>query len=96
VVLERSFARLHRANLINFGVLPLLITEAAYEQLEAGGLLTLSGLRHAVRTSDRVAITDGKKGVAFEARLDLSERERNILLAGGRLNHERDRVSKGV
>jgi aconitate hydratase len=96
VVLARSFARLHRANLINFGVLPLLITEAAYEPLEEGDLLTLSGLRHAVRTSDRVAITDEKRGFAFEAGLDLSERERNILLAGGRLNHERDRVSKGV
>lgn len=94
VVLAKSFARLHRANLINFGVLPLLIEEEAYQRLEEGDRVTLSDLRSSVTASDRVPVKREKTGFTIEARLDLSIRERQIVLAGGRLNYERDRVTK--
>jgi len=96
MVLAKSFARLHRANLINFGVLPLLIEEEAYQRLEEGDRITLSDLQSSVVISDRVPLKSEKTGFAFEARLDLSIREREILLAGGRLNYERGRVSGEV
>jgi aconitate hydratase len=89
VVLARSFARLHRANLINFGVLPLLMEEEAYDRLEEGDRITLSDLGNAIAASNRVRVKSEKTGFTFEARLDLSSRERKILLAGGRLNYER-------
>ncbi|MCF8145716.1 MAG: aconitate hydratase [Deltaproteobacteria bacterium] len=92
MVLAKSFARLHRANLINFGVLPLLIEEDAYQRLEEGDRIMLSDLQSSVAISDRVPLKSEKAGFAFEARLNLSIRERQIVLAGGRLNYERDRV----
>jgi len=96
MVLAKSFARLHRANLINFGVLPLLIEEEAYQRLEEGDRITLSDLQSSVVISDRVPLKSEKTGFAFEARLDLSIRERQIVLVGGRLNYERGRVSGEV
>jgi aconitate hydratase len=92
-VLAKSFARLHRANLINFGVLPLVVKEETYERLEEGDRIALSGLRNAVAVSNRASVRSEKSGLAFEAGLDLSSRERQILLAGGRLSYERARVS---
>jgi len=73
--------------------LPLLIEEEAYQRLEEGDRITLSDLQSLVAISDRVPLKSEKAGFAFEARLDLSIRERQIVLAGGRLNYERDRVS---
>jgi len=96
VVLAKSFARLHRANLINFGVLTLLIEDEAYQRLEEGDRITLSDLRSAVAISDRVPVKCEKTGFAFDARLEASIRERDILLAGGRLNYERGRASEGT
>jgi len=93
VVLAKSFARLHRANLINFGVLPLLVEEAAYERLKEGDRITLTDLRHTVMASNRVPVKTEKTAFAFEARVDLSSRERQIVLAGGCLNYERGRVA---
>jgi aconitate hydratase len=94
VVMAKSFARLHRANLINFGVLPLLVEEETYERLGQGDRITLSDLRNAVAASNRIPVMSEKTGFAFKARLDLSRRERQILLAGGRLNYERGRISR--
>lgn len=92
-VLAKSFARLHRANLINFGVLPLLIADEAYERLGEGDRIALSGLHRALTVTDVVPVVAEKTGFSFQAHLDLSGRERQILLAGGRLNYERDRVT---
>ncbi len=93
MVLAKSFARLHRANLINFGVLPLLVEEETYARLEEGDRVSLSDLRNSVAALNRVTVKSEKTGFAFESRPDVSIREREILLAGGRLNYERGRVS---
>jgi aconitate hydratase len=92
-VLARSFARLHRANLINFGVLPLVVTNEQYEKLQEGNELELVGLRDAVAQSDEVLVRVKNKGVVFGGRLELSIRERQILLAGGRLNLYRQKLT---
>ena len=93
VVLVQSFARLHRANLINFGILPVVIKDEDYEQIEQGDILEIMGLRKAVAESDELVVRVKHKAVEFAGRLELSQRERKILLAGGCLNFCRQELA---
>ena len=93
-VLARSFARLHRANLINFGVLPVLISEEDYANVERGDRLICEKVRAAVTGAEEILISLSDKGLEIRGRLELSQREREIILAGGRLNYMK-RVIKG-
>jgi len=88
-VLAKSFARLHRANLINFGVLPLLIGDADYNQIAEGNEIEIPDLHAALTEKDGVVIRVRRTALTCEGRLDLSKQERDILLAGGRLNFYR-------
>ncbi len=93
VVLASSFARLHRANLINFGLLPALITAEDYQHLEPGDRLELKGIREAVTGSqDLITLRVPEKDLEIKGRLKLSRREREILLCGGRLNQVREKL----
>jgi len=86
VKMVKSFARIHKANLINFGILPLVFTDPAdYESIKQGDKISISGIRNAIeRGVTEIAVSiDGRK---IMTRLDVSERERRILLAGGILN----------
>ncbi|MEQ8404468.1 MAG: aconitate hydratase [Oceanicaulis sp.] len=87
-VIAKSFARIHRQNLINFGIVPLTFEdEADYDRLETGAELKIKGLREAVESADTLdAEIDGE---AIRCRLDLSERERQRLAAGGAVNQIR-------
>ncbi|MBW1702120.1 MAG: aconitate hydratase [Deltaproteobacteria bacterium] len=85
-VLAKSFARLHRANLINFGVLPVLVRNREYDQMEQGDEIELVDVRKTVAENAEIIINLMKKGQELTGRLDLSQRERKVLLAGGRLN----------
>jgi len=89
MVLAKSFARLHRANLINFGVLPVVIAAETYDFLEQGDRITVTDLIRSVMESDRLTVMNEKDGFNLEGFLDLSKRERKILIVGGRLNYER-------
>jgi aconitate hydratase len=89
VKLVKSFARIHKANLINFGILPLEFAhQGDYDKLKAGDKLVIKGIRQ--------ALIDGVKevevevnGTAIKAVLDLSRRHREIMVAGGLLNWAR-------
>jgi aconitate hydratase len=88
-VLAKSFARIHRANLINWGVLPLeLANPADYDAIAAGHQLRIAGV-HTGLTTGTLTVEDQTSGRRIEARCVLTERERAILLAGGRLAHTR-------
>ncbi len=87
LVLALSIARLHRANLINFGIVPALISEQDYEILSEGDTLECHDLKKNMAGSDTLTIEIAGKGVSIQGRLELSQREREILQAGGRLNH---------
>jgi len=89
-VLAQGFARIHRRNLIAQGLLPLTIDKAAHDRLEVGDQLTVADLRRAVAGgADQVEVrVEGKDG--FAAALDLSPRERKVVLAGGVLNQLRE------
>ncbi len=85
-VLAKSFARIHRANLINWGIVPLVLDDgAAYNAIERDDRLSLPGLRAALAAGGPVHIVNSRSGASFSASCILSARERQILLAGGLL-----------
>lgn len=94
-VLAKSFARLYRANLINFGILPLLIGDEGYGQISEGDDIEILDLHTALAERDGVVIRVKGKQLMYEGRLDLSKQEREILLAGGRLNFHRHKLAAG-
>ncbi len=85
VKLVKSFARIHKANLINFGILPLTFTDPGdYDRIEQGAKVVISGLRKALEAGDDL-LTVEINGQSIQARLDVSARHRQILLAGSLL-----------
>lgn len=87
-VIAKSFARIHLANLINFGILPMTFkNEADYDAFDLGDEIEISGLREAVRSMDSVVLTNKTKGSSCELVITLTARQREILLAGGTLNY---------
>jgi len=89
-VIAKSFARIHKANLVNFGLLPLTFADpAVYDAIEQGDVLVADGV-HAGIDGGRFAIRNESKGASFEVEIDLTERERTLLKAGGVLPYTRD------
>ena len=90
-VIAKSFARIHRANLINFGILPLEFkNEADYDTLALGDGIKIDGLFNAVANGTDITLTT-ESGAKIPLSLELSDRQRMILAAGGLLNY-----TKGV
>ena len=87
-VVAKSFARIHVANLINFGIVPMtFVNPDDYDQVEQMDDLTFEGFREAVKGADTVVATDKTTGVKVTLALNLTPRQREILLAGGLLNY---------
>jgi aconitate hydratase len=84
----KSFARIHRANLINFGILPLIfLDEAAYDAVDQGDSLRIEQLAQQIRGGQQVVVSNVTKRTDFVVRHDLTPREVDIVLAGGMLNY---------
>ncbi|MGD9496748.1 MAG: aconitate hydratase [Armatimonadota bacterium] len=90
-VLAESFARIHKANLVNFGILPLRIAHEDYERLSQGDVLRIERLREAIAEGRPLSAQVMGTGERIRLTCDLSPREREVALAGGRLNHIRQR-----
>jgi aconitate hydratase len=90
-VLAESFARIHKANLVNFGILPLTIAPEDYERLQPGDALHIERLRGAVEAGEPIVASIKGADRTITLTYDLSDRERQIALAGGRLNYIRRR-----
>ncbi len=88
LVVARSIERIHKANLVNFGIVPALFVNADdYEKnVEKGDTLVVENVRAAVENGDRLVLENKTRGVQIPLRLELSERERRNLLAGGLIN----------
>ena len=87
-VIAKSFARIHAANLVNAGILPLTLADPAdYDRLAQGDTLTLTGLREGLETGVFTAVSGGAE---IRLHSSFSERQRAILLAGGLLNYTRE------
>jgi len=85
-VIAKSFARIHRSNLINFGILPLLFrnTEDA-EKIEQGDRLGIKNLKNTVTGSQSYHIYNITKDYTFEVHSQLNEREKELIISGGLL-----------
>jgi len=84
--IAKSFARIHKANLVNFGILPLVfINPADYDSIEQDDKISIPDVRKTVAdgASEIQILVEGRKIVT---RLDVSDRQCRILLAGGILN----------
>ncbi|MCX6354325.1 MAG: aconitate hydratase [Candidatus Aureabacteria bacterium] len=91
-VIARSFARIHHANLVNFGIAPLtLVSGDDLRHFLRGDLLRVEGLRAAVSSGGEVRIRTARRRAEIRARVSLNERSRKILLAGGLLNFIKER-----
>ena len=92
-VIAKSFERIHAANLINFGILPLTFAnEADYDVLGAGSALEIAGITVALTTGSELSLIDSTAKKRIPLKYSLSARQREILLAGGMLNYTKMKV----
>ena len=89
VVLAKSFARIHKDNLINFGILPLTVSEEVYDSIDQGAEIEFADLRKEVRASLKVTFAAAKG--RFSVEHGLTERQKDIILAGGLLNYIKEK-----
>ena len=87
VVIAKSFARIHAANLINAGILPLTLAEAGdYDCIEQGDTLKITGIYESL-DSGAFRLNDITKGKTFDLKGEFTERQKAILKAGGLLKY---------
>ena len=90
-VLVKSFARIHMANLINAGIIPMTFAdEADYDRIDQMDELSIKDVIAQIQTGNRVKVTNQTKGFDFEVCVDLSARQKEMLIAGGLLNYTRE------
>ncbi|MGI5959392.1 MAG: aconitate hydratase [Massiliimalia sp.] len=88
VVLTKSFARIHRSNLINAGILPLTFAfEQDYDKIDQGDTLVLDNVKDCIVNDKPIVLYNKTKNIAIPVNADLSGRAKDILLAGGLLNY---------
>jgi aconitate hydratase len=86
-VLAKSFARIHMANLVNFGILPLqFANEADYDRIERGDKLEIVNARQALESDVPMVVRNNTRGFDIAVKYNFTPRQRKILLAGGLLN----------
>ena len=89
-VVAKSFARIHAANLINAGILPLTFENPDdYDALQTGARLRIDGIR-AGMAAGSLTLTDTAAGKSYPVVCSLTERQQAILLAGGLLNYTKE------
>jgi aconitate hydratase len=87
-VIVKSFARIHKQNLINVGILPLeFINEADYDKISQGDTFELCGLKEFIHNGGKLTVHDKTNGVSFDVKCELSERMQNVILCGGLLEY---------
>jgi aconitate hydratase len=87
-VIAKSFERIHAANLINFGILPLTFTnETDYDAIGANDKIEINDIKASLQAGKDLVLKDTTKGRTVALKYSLSARQRDILLAGGMLNY---------
>ena len=86
-VLVKSFARIHRSNLINAGILPLtFVNENDYNNIDLGDELVLTDVKKLIENGEDVVVENKTKGTKIMAKCELTDRTKAIILAGGLLD----------
>jgi len=86
-VIAKSLERIHAANLINFGILPLtFLKESDYDAIDQGDDLEIPALKTAITEGSRLIVQNKTKGISFPVSHALSARQKQMILTGGALN----------
>ena len=94
-VAVKSFARIHRSNLINAGILPLTFTnESDYDKISQNDELSIENVIEAVKNSKDIVIHNRTTGADIVCKCELSERAKKIVLAGGLLAYTKSNLEK--
>ena len=92
-VLCKSFARIHKANLINFGILPLIFENPEdYDKIQEMDTLQLSDLKN-LYTQRSLEIYDQTSGQKIRCRVECTDADLDLIMAGGALNYIRQNAS---
>jgi aconitate hydratase len=87
VKLAKSYARIHRQNLANFGILPLLFKDdEAYDGIDQGDTLQFRNLRDQIKSGTDVEFTNADTGESYVVEHDLSDRELKMVLSGSQIS----------
>ena len=88
-VMALSFARIHRANLINFGILPVALSRTAdLARIQPGDQLIVEDAATLLDSGEtNLRVVNATQGNSFDVGIDLDEKERGVVVAGGLLNH---------
>lgn len=90
-VITKSFARIHCANLVNAGIIPFTFAnEADYDRISVNDELCLEEIRESIANGTDVTLKNLTTGESYKLDYQLSERQRDILLAGGLLDYTRE------
>jgi len=91
VVLAKSFARIHKDNLINFGILPLTVGPEVYDSLAEGSEIEFPSVAKEVKETDTITFVDKTSGNKYSTPHGLTQRQREIILVGGLLNYVKNK-----
>ena len=91
-MLVKSFARIHRSNLINAGILPLtFVNESDYDKISQGDELELANVRKSVEAGEtQLTVKNKTTGEEIPVLCELTGRTKDIILAGGLLDYTRE------
>lgn len=87
-VIAKSFARIHMANLINSGILPMTFeNEGEYDSIDVNDELAIDNAIEQIKKADTIVVKNKTKNTEFNVKVSLSDRQVQIVLAGGLLNY---------
>ena len=87
MVIAKSFARIHVANLVNAGIMPLTFADPAdYDKLDQGDDLAVTGIAAGLDSGD-ITLYDKTKDISCTLKCSFTERQKDMLKAGGLLNY---------
>jgi len=94
LVLAKAIERIHQANLVNFGILPLTFAEPDdYDHVAAGDVLAIEDVPGVIASAETATVRNETQGTELTARVNLAPRQRQILAAGGLLNYTRQQAT---
>ena len=90
-VITKSFARIHMANLINAGIIPMTFeNESDYDRIDQSDELKICDVINQISSSDTIKVTNVTKGFDFNCVVSFSDRQKEMLYAGGLLNYTKN------
>ncbi|HZK39673.1 MAG TPA: aconitate hydratase [Clostridia bacterium] len=94
-IITKSFARIHFANLVNAGIVPLtFVNESDYDKVEENDLLEICDIKKTITNKGKLTLNNLTNGDTYPLVSEFSDRQRNILIAGGLLNYTKNQTTQ--